>query len=189
MLLWCSPLFNRSDDQTRWNEAYTTMKADLERINKCGYGLYQGTKNVNASSFAEIFTQSKKNPEAVFLTLYNNKAGDGLDDQKNNRWERDIRPSNTGGGGLRASQMLIDEFPMADGKIPASSASAYSKLEVSAESYDNTLPLWIAILDSIVLLHSLVSVGPIMVTMPKRIVRVLLVLATFCGTMYGIPAK
>ena len=140
MLLWCSPLFNRSDDQTRWNEAYTTMKADLERINKCGYGLYQGTKNVNASSFAEIFTQSKKNPEAVFLTLYNNKAGDGLDDQKNNRWERDIRPSNTGGGGLRASQMLIDEFPMADGKIPASSASAYSKLEVSAESYDNTLP-------------------------------------------------
>lgn len=74
------------------------------------------------------------------MTLYNNKAGDGLDDQKNNRWERDIRPSNTGGGGLRASQMLIDEFPMADGKIPASSASAYSKLEVSAESYDNTLP-------------------------------------------------
>lgn len=149
----------------------------------------KGQKNVNASSFAEIFTQSKKNPEAVFLTLYNNKAGDGLDDQKNNRWERDIRPSNTGGGGLRASQMLIDEFPMADGKIPASSASAYSKLEVSAESYDNTLPFVDRDPRFYRTLHSLVSVGPIMVTMPKRIVRVLLVLATFCGTMYGIPVK
>lgn len=139
MLLWCSPLFNRSNNQERWQTAYNTMKADLSVINSCGYGLYKTANNINGSDFANMFCQSSKNPEAVFVTLYNNITGDGLDNQKNNRWERDIRPANTGGGGKAPSSMIINLFPMADGKMPAN-ASTYTKLDKSTMEYDPEHP-------------------------------------------------
>lgn len=139
MLLWASPLFNRANDMQRWTNAYTAMTDDLDDINACGYGLYNESGNVNGSSFANMFLQSKQNPEAVFVTLYNNVQGDGLDNQKNNRWERDIRPANTGGGGKNASAMLVDMFPMADGKIPAT-AGTYTKLQTSSIAYENDFP-------------------------------------------------
>lgn len=139
LLLWASPLFNRADDPQRWKDAYTAMSADLADIDACGYGLYTETGNVNGSAFANMFAQSKKNPEAVFVTLYNNIAGDGPDNQKNNRWERDIRPANTGGGGKNASAMLVDLFPMADGKIPANTGT-YRNLEESTIAYDSNFP-------------------------------------------------
>ena len=46
LLLWASPLFNRSNDQTRWQSAYTLMKQELDSINRCGYSLYQTTLQV-----------------------------------------------------------------------------------------------------------------------------------------------
>ena len=143
MLLWASPLFNRSNDQSRWAEAYAEMKDDLDVINACGYGLYQTGSNVNGSDFAGIFTQVGKqaNREAVFFTLYNTTVIlTGIDDAaKNNTWERFIRPDNTGGNGQNPSRMMIDLFPMADGKIPAAAAN-YTKLETSAVNYDNSYP-------------------------------------------------
>ena len=36
-----------------------------------------------------------------------------LDNQQHNRWERDIRPSNTGGGGKAAGLALFEMFPLA----------------------------------------------------------------------------
>jgi len=145
MLLWCSPLFNRSDDKSRWENAYTTMKADLETINKCGYGLYTDANNINGSAFAGMFSKSGINPEAVFVTLYNNRTEEGggaiEDPKKNNTWENQIRPSNCGRkNGKNASKMIIDEFPMSDGKIPEEMHSAYSKLEVSSKNYDDEVP-------------------------------------------------
>ena len=138
--LWASPLFNRANDPSRWENAYKEMKADLPVINSCGYGLYNAGNNVNGSSFALQFLQPGKNPEAVFVTLHNNVASDdGLDNQKNNRWERDIRPANTGGGGKGASKMLIDMFPMADGKLPAG-LNTYTKLETSQYAYESDYP-------------------------------------------------
>ena len=139
MLLWCSPLFNRADDKERWKTAYDTMKSDLVRINKCGYHLYNANNNVNGSAFAQMFTQSNENPEAVFVTLYNNVKGDGLDNQKNNNWERQIRPANTGGSGKNASQMLINMFPMSDGKLPES-CDTYTKLARSEKTLDSETP-------------------------------------------------
>lgn len=154
LLLWCSPLFNRTNDATRWQQAYQTMKEDLDIINDCGYGLYQTNNNLNGSDFSNMFVQSNFNKEAVFVTLYNQVASDeGLDTQKNNTWERSIRPSNTGGSGKTASATLVDLFPMADGKIPdlptAVSAGGtttrtykdtYSKLERSTYAYDEDAP-------------------------------------------------
>ena len=152
LLLWASPLFNRSNDQTRWQQAYTEMKEDLTSINACGYGLYQTNNNINGSDFAAQFLTSGINPEAVFVALYNNVVGDGLDNQRNNRWERDIRPANTGGGGKRAGLALVELFPMADGKIADLSGlttttmgtrtykDTYSKLERSQYAYDESAP-------------------------------------------------
>ena len=154
LLLWASPMFNRKNDPSRWQNAYTQMKADLPTINACGYGLYSSGTNVNGSDFAKQFLVVSGNPEAVFVTLHNNVASDdGLDNQKNNRWERDIRPANTGGGGKNAGLALVELFPMADGKIPnltnltpldkagaRSYRDTYSKLERSELDYDQNAP-------------------------------------------------
>ena len=144
LLWWCSPIYNRkSDYQDRWKEAYQEMKQDLADIDKCGYGLYQSGSNVNGSDFAGQFLQSGQNPEAVFITLYNNIEGDGLDNQKNNGWEKAIRPKNTGGSGKKASLKLIQMFPMADGRIPANTdnyTNPYSNLETSQYALEDLYP-------------------------------------------------
>lgn len=149
MLLWASPLFNRANDESRWEAAYEAMKTDLPLIEACGYGLYTDTSNPNGKDFASMFLQAGANPEAVFVTLYNNKEGDGLDTQKNNSWERNIRPSNTGGQGQAASANIVDLFPMKDGKMPAlqidlmqtyNYKNTYKKLEKSEIPYDADAP-------------------------------------------------
>lgn len=140
MLLWCSPMFNRADDKTRWETAYKEMKSDLDSINACGYALYNPVNDVNASGFASMFTTSDVNPEAVFVTLYNDEVSDeGTDTQKNNSWEKSIRPANTGGSGKRPSKMLIDLFPMADGALPPTTET-YTKLRKSQIGYNEELP-------------------------------------------------
>ena len=140
LLLWASPIFNRANAESRWQAAYQAMKQDLPAIQACGYGLYETGNDVNGSDFAKQFLQVSNNPEAVFVTLYNNIANeDGLDNQKNNRWEHDIRPRNTGGSGKSANRMILDLFPMSDGKIPASTGN-YTKLETSAVNYERDYP-------------------------------------------------
>ena len=136
--LWCSPLFNRSNDESRWKAAYQEMKAGLDSIKACGYGLYETSTNINGSDFAAQFAQTGS-CEAVFTTQYNQvQSGDG---QKNNGWEAQIRPKNASGkGGKTPSKMLIDLFPMADGKVPAS-AGTYNLLEKSSDTYDEEFPL------------------------------------------------
>ena len=140
LLLWASPLFNRSNDQSRWQNAYEVMTAELDSINACGYGLYQDADNVNGSAFAGMFTERGVNPEAVFVTLYNNIQGGEENDARGSSWERWIRPANTSGqSGLEPSAMLIDMFPMADGKRP-STANTYTKLTASSYQYDSEHP-------------------------------------------------
>lgn len=139
MLWWCSPIFNRKNDQERWNNAYKVMTEDYSRIINCGYRLYNDGANVNGSTFAQMFALLTGNTEAVFVTRFNTVVGDGLDIQKNNSWERSIRPANTGGSGKAPSQMLIDQFPMSDGMLPAT-CTTYTKLARSSQNYDNTLP-------------------------------------------------
>ncbi len=137
LCLWASPMFNRTNDIARWNRAYEEITASIPVINSCGHGLHTSSNNVNASDFASMFS-IYTSQEAVFTTLYNIvKAGDG---QKNNGWERAIRPTNTnGGGGREASAMLVDMFPMADGKRPALS-NTYTTLEASAYTYEENYP-------------------------------------------------
>ena len=141
MLLWASPLFNRKNDESRWTAAYNEMKADLSKIQACGYGLYQTTNNINGSDFANQFVQNTRNPEGVFVINFNTTAIlTGIDDAaKNNNWERFIRPDNTGGNGYAAGLMMVQMFPMADGKLPAG-LNTYTKLETSGFSYEKEYP-------------------------------------------------
>ena len=142
LTLWCSPLFNRTGDVSRYQEAYQIMKNDLATIDACGYGLYgEGNPGTNGSTFASMFATTSKNPEMVFGTLYNTLVDfSGYADKvKNNRWERYIRPSNAGGSGKTPSKALIDLFPMADGKRPTT-AQTYTHLDKSSFDYDERYP-------------------------------------------------
>ncbi|MGN1375897.1 MAG: RagB/SusD family nutrient uptake outer membrane protein [Prevotella sp.] len=141
LVLWASPMFNRANDQTRWQNAYEQIKNSIPVLNACGYDLYQTSDNINASAFARIFGE-KKTCEDVFVTLFNINDGDS-DGGKNNLWERSIRPINTDAAGKSSgsepSAMLIDMFPMADGKLPAT-VTTYNKLERSEFIYERDYP-------------------------------------------------
>lgn len=142
LVLWASPLFNRGNDPDRWNKAYEVIKASIPVINSCGnYLAYDGNPGVNASNWARMFIE-EANPEFVFGTLYNNRNDDtsAADYTKNNGWEHGIRPSNAlGGGGKVPSAMMVDLFPMSDGRKPAS-CGTYYKLDASATTYNEELP-------------------------------------------------
>jgi len=142
MLLWASPLFNRTNDASRWNAAYDYISKSISVINQCGNSLYgESNPGVNASAWADMFTRTDQNPEAVFLQINNTIADGGTPDySRNNGWENAIRPSNTmGGGGITPSAMMVDLFPMKDGKRPAT-LDTYSSLEASGYTYDPELP-------------------------------------------------
>lgn len=140
LLLWASPLFNRANDQSRWDEAYRFMKEEmLPTLDACGYHLAEENPGTNASNWAKIFS-TIENPEAILVTLYNTIRPGGVPDYaKNNNWEQGIRPANALGSGKTPSAMLVDMFPMADGKRPAST-SAYNKLSPSSYNYDPEAP-------------------------------------------------
>jgi len=144
MLLWASPLFNRANDTQRWIDAYEYINSSIDVMAKCGNGLYgEGNPGTNASTWANMFTTTDRNPEAVFVQINNNIADGGTPDySRNNNWENAVRPSNTmGGGGVIPSAMLVDMFPMKDGKRPAT-ADTYRKLNASACDYDSELPFF-----------------------------------------------
>lgn len=137
LLLWASPIFNRTNDKTRWDAAYEAIKASIPVLNVCGYGLYTRGDNVNGSDFAAMFA-TITNPEAVFVSLCNTASTDN--EKKNNQWENNIRPRNTlGSGSYEASDMIVDMFPMADGKRPTIS-DTYTKLDRSTYTYNSEFP-------------------------------------------------
>lgn len=131
LLLWASPLFNRTNDKARWDAAYECINSSLHVLESCGYGLaYEGDPGVNAGNWAKMFSElGKANKEAIMVTLYNDiLKGSTPDYHFNNPWEDLIRPGNALGSGLNPSAMMVDLFPMSDGKMPA-----------DCESYDNTV--------------------------------------------------
>lgn len=144
MVLYASPLFNRSNDKTRWTDAYNFFVEALPKINACGNNLaYEGNPGTNASNWAQMFIDGATvaNPEALWFSQHNTIATGGTPDySKPNGWEQGIRPSNSfGGGGKTPSAAMIDLFPMKDGKRP-SSYDSYKVLDPSSISYNRNLP-------------------------------------------------
>ncbi|MDY4926106.1 MAG: RagB/SusD family nutrient uptake outer membrane protein, partial [Prevotella sp.] len=61
LLMYASPLFNRSNDKARWQEAYDCIKASIPVLNSCGNDLaYDGNPGTNASNWALMFSQVGK---------------------------------------------------------------------------------------------------------------------------------
>ena len=145
MAWWCSPLFNRSGDSARIQACYTEMKADLEKINAAGYGLYKPEGKGNSlKDWANMFClMGSEDTEGLFIARFNNiKEGGVPDYSRNNPWEQKIRPSNTlGGGGINPSATIMEMFPMRDGGVNSKTATAhYTKLKVSELEYDENAP-------------------------------------------------
>lgn len=141
MVLYASPLFNRTNDKTRWTDAYNFFTEAIPEINKCGNNLaYEGNPGSNASNWAKMFIE-ELSTEGIWFAQYNDIATGGTPDYaKNNGWENGIRPSNSfGGGGKTPSAAMIDLFPMKDGKRPAS-YNSYTVLNPSDIPYKRDLP-------------------------------------------------
>jgi len=128
-LLYASPVFNRADNTDRWQLAYDSNKAAINKLQEGGFGLASlENPGINAAGWGKMFSEFQSK-EAVFATLYNNVASvTSAQPNKWNNWENDIRPKNAnGGGGKNATANMIDLFPMADGKKPGKSTFTYNK--------------------------------------------------------------
>ena len=138
LLYYASPVFNRADDVSRWETAYSANKAALDKLKAGGFGLAYNTTGGegNGANWAKIWMDYTGSDgginEAVFITLHNTKDNvSGQPDYgKYNSWEHNIRPKNTnGGGGYTPTAELVDLFPMADGLKPGESSIKYDKLK------------------------------------------------------------
>lgn len=132
-LLYASPLFNRADNADRWQVAYDANKKAIAALSEGNFGLaYKDAPGLNASGWAKMLYEFNSN-EAVFVTLYNKVHDDNAAHEiyRNNRREQSLRPVNaSGGGGQTPSSLMIDLFPMADGKKPGESELyAYDNLK------------------------------------------------------------
>jgi hypothetical protein len=120
---YASPVFNRADEQERWQAAYELNKRALDKLAEGNFGLaYASEPGTNASNWAKIWCNiyggEPLASEAVFMANCNNAGGDASD-QLYNCLEQTLRPSNCGGGGgVTPSAEMVDAFPMADGKRP-----------------------------------------------------------------------
>lgn len=128
LLTWASPIFNRTDDKTRWQRAYDANLAAKNLLEANGFGLYKSGSLENATAWANQFIQDgttpASNPEAVIVFGFNNVQGGNA--AKNNGWEQAIRPGSTGGNGsISPTREMMESFPMKDGKMPGSSAYTY----------------------------------------------------------------
>ncbi len=142
MVLWASPLFNRTTDSERWKKAYETIKNELPTISACGYSLAnENAPGVNGSGWALMFLGIADNPEGVFVSRYNTYTPDLTPDyQRNNLWEQGARPANTlGNNGKTPTEQIIDLFPMSDGKRPET-YNNYTNLTPSSKPYDKAHP-------------------------------------------------
>ena len=136
---WCSPLFNRENDVERYKAAYEMMKADYERIKAGGYGLYKPNGDSHGlSDWGKMFNVVAGSEEGVFVARFNTLASGTPDYHRNNPTDQKSRPKNAlGGGGITPSAMIVDLFPMADGRPP----QGYStKLQGSSLDYNPNYP-------------------------------------------------
>ena len=152
LLMYASPLFNRTDNTDRWLAAYNANKAALAEADAHGLRLHnESNPGVNGSGWSHQFSVQKPD-EAVFVTLHNNNENDNNSIEKycNNPRERQMRPYNTvaaAGSGTSATVNMVDLFPMADGYKPSESPSfSYTPTIYTLATVTNegmaTVPFW-----------------------------------------------
>jgi hypothetical protein len=117
LLYYASPMFNPTDDASRWQAAYDANVLAKTILDANGFGLNSNYKNM-------WFTEMN-NPEAVMITGYNTATGD--QQKKNNGWDKSCRPAYLFGSGSNTPTWeLVHSYPMKDGKMPGDVTSAYT---------------------------------------------------------------
>jgi len=118
LLYWASPQYNPADLTERWQQSYDANKKAKELLVANGAKLH--------SSFEDMWFQEVGNPEAVFITGYNNSSND--QQKKNNTYDNSTRPKylGTGGGSNQPTQEMVDAFPLKDGKKIDDPTSKYT---------------------------------------------------------------
>lgn len=125
LLTWASPLFNRNDDQARWQRAYDANKQAKEFLESAeggSKGLFNTGGFANGIAWGNMWFTEVNNKEAVIVYGFN--KSNVADAQKNNGWERACRSRAAGGNGsISPTKQMVDAFPMADGKSIVGNAS------------------------------------------------------------------
>lgn len=118
LLNWASPQFNPNDLTDRWQLAYDANKKALDLLTANGFKLH--------SSFKNLWFEEVNNPEAVWVTSYNNKVGDQI--SKNQGYDNSTRPSylGTAGGSNQPTWEIVQAFPMKNGKKIDEAGSGYN---------------------------------------------------------------
>lgn len=119
LLYWASPQFNPNNEAGRWDEA---VKANEEAYNLC---LASGREL--HPNYSTIFqTEGTANKEVIMVRTYS-----GTIERRGHDGERRSRPSSEGGSphnGYRATTLLLNAYPMADGNKIGQSAYQYDDL-------------------------------------------------------------
>jgi hypothetical protein len=127
LLTWASPLFNPTDDVSRWEASYQANLAAKTLLEANGFGLFKTGGTANGTAWGNMWFTDANNPEAVLVYGFNNLAIGG-NTTKNNGWEQAARSKElNGAGSLSPTKQMVDAFPMKDGKMPGSSTYAYDE--------------------------------------------------------------
>ncbi|MGX5687867.1 RagB/SusD family nutrient uptake outer membrane protein [Arcticibacter tournemirensis] len=130
LLTWASPLFNRTDEVSRWQRAYDANKTAMEMLDANGFGLFKTGGVANGTAWGNMWFANNttangvNNSEGVIVFGFNNLTSSGT--KKNNGWENSLRSADlNGSGSIVPTKQMVDAFPMKDGKMPGSSTYAY----------------------------------------------------------------
>jgi starch-binding outer membrane protein, SusD/RagB family len=113
LLYAASPLWNESDDQTKWTKARDANKAVMD----LGIPLLSAP-----GKYHEIFN-GKNNEEVILARYFTPQNAHGGGEWGSNLW---LYPNGLGGWGTSVpTQNLVDSYEMINGRLPADPASGY----------------------------------------------------------------
>ncbi|MDT3404541.1 RagB/SusD family nutrient uptake outer membrane protein [Mucilaginibacter terrae] len=118
LLTYASPLFNPTNDVTRWQAAYDANLKAVTLLKANGFGLY--------NKFDYTMWTNEKNIESVLVTGYNTNQTDN--GKNNNTYTNNTVPRyiGTGSGSNQPTWDMARAFPMKDGKDTLTSKYQYT---------------------------------------------------------------
>lgn len=124
LLYWASPLFNQTNDVSRWEQAADAANEVINYTvgeNGTGGDAYKLKRFTSTVNMSDLFSTNAILPqyhnELIFSTKYNN----------NTTIERQNAPISFGAKGLtNPTQNLVESFPMKNGKLITDPTSGYN---------------------------------------------------------------
>lgn len=123
LLYWASPLFNKTNDLTRWEKASLAADAVINyTVNENG----TGNKTYNLQRFSAALTMSTLFSTNALLPQYHDELIFSTNYNSNTTLEKLNAPISYGAKGLtNPTQNLVESFPMLNGKAITDPTSGY----------------------------------------------------------------